>query len=118
MTRNKTAQKDEEPECADEARTKQPCCSKGMPEMMSSFCRNADDGELVDMAAMRRKCCAAMKKSCRWFPVISLAVAGASFLFGYYLRPEIVRSLWLATSGFFVLLACVCLVMTNVMCKN
>lgn len=95
----------------------QRCCPEGMPEMMANCCKDVGEDGPAGMAEMREKCCDGMKKACRWLPLIPLVLAGASFLLGYYLSPEIVRALWLGASGFMVLLGFVGLTMANAVCR-
>ena len=82
-----------------------------MREMMNKCCEGMSEN--FDCRSMMVEC----MKGCRWFPFIPVIFGIVLFLLGYYLDAETTRILWMAASGFLILMGAFCLLMMSRMIR-
>ena len=86
------------------------CCEQ-KSGMIPDCCKSISESE--ESCSMMSKC----MTGCRWFPLIPVILGIALIMLGYFLNAEVIRIIWMITSGFVLVLGVLGLLVAGKMMK-
>ena len=88
------------------------CCESNSDSgMIPDCCKSISESE--ETCSMMSKC----MTGCRWFPLIPVILGIALIMLGYFLNAEVIRIIWMISSGFVLVLGVLGLFIAGKMVK-